>query len=153
MKILLLWIVYSFNETSESKMLQLLHIKDYQMQTLWLPMLDKLIADDLSWKKVLYGYSSRLLRFLINVRSNTLPSPDNLRRWCIHGSMSVRGPRQKATRGTVKHPKGQQRLHQWHQIMGFADRRIACDCRWSHFGPPGHPPGSPKSRHRKGRVG
>ena len=41
---------------------------------------------DLTWQKLLYGYSTRLLKFIINLRANTLPSPDDLRRWNIQGT-------------------------------------------------------------------
>ena len=65
--------------------MQLIHMKDYTMQTDWLRMIDKVISVDFTWQKLIYGYSSRLLRFIINVRANTLPTPDNLRRWNIKG--------------------------------------------------------------------
>ena len=39
------------------------------------------MAEDLTWQRILHGYSSRLLKFIINFRSSTLPSPGNLSRW------------------------------------------------------------------------
>ena len=38
---------------------------------------------DLTWLKMLQVYSASLLKFTINALANTLPSPDNLRRWSI----------------------------------------------------------------------
>ena len=38
---------------------------------------------DLTWLKMLQVYSTSLLKFTISVLANTLPSPDNLRRWSI----------------------------------------------------------------------
>ena len=46
------------------------------MQANWLMILDKVISDDFSWQRILFGYSSRLLKFIINLRPNTLRSPD-----------------------------------------------------------------------------
>ena len=43
-----------------------------------------MMKKDLSWKAILYDYSQRLLKFLINAQSNTLPSPDNLKRWSLN---------------------------------------------------------------------
>ena len=57
------------------------------LQTTWLNYLDKTSAEDLSWGKMLYNYSDRLLKFILNVRSNTLPSPDNMRRWQRRGNL------------------------------------------------------------------
>ena len=36
------------------------------------------MAKDLMWNKILYQYSDRLLKLVLNARLNTLPSPDNL---------------------------------------------------------------------------
>ena len=36
---------------------------------------------DLTWQKLLYSYSDALVKFCLNATTNTLPSPDNLRRW------------------------------------------------------------------------
>ena len=33
------------------------------------------------WGKMMTSYSARLLKFVLNARLNTLPSPDNLNRW------------------------------------------------------------------------
>ena len=72
---------------AEEKRLSLLVCRDYKMQTNWLKYLDKTSAEDLSWNKMLYNYSDRLLKFILNVRSNTLPSPDNMRRWHRRGNL------------------------------------------------------------------
>ena len=53
----------------------------YKMQGEWLQFTDHMMTDDLSWDKILWGYSDRLLKFLVNATANTLPSPDNLKRW------------------------------------------------------------------------
>ena len=36
---------------------------------------------DLTWQKLLYSYSDALVKLCLNATTNTLPSPDNLRRW------------------------------------------------------------------------
>ena len=41
------------------------------------------MAEYLGWHKIIYGFSARLLKFIINFRTSTLPSPDNLKRWNI----------------------------------------------------------------------
>ena len=60
-------------------------MQDYSLQTSWLPLIDKVMADDLSLQNMLHGYSSRLVKFILNIRGNTLASPDNLSRWNLHG--------------------------------------------------------------------
>ncbi len=45
--------------------------------------LDEQMGNDLTWKKVLYNYSEELLKFVVNGTTNTLNTPDNLRRWNI----------------------------------------------------------------------
>jgi len=68
---------------AEELRLQALH--GYQMQTSWLSWgLNGMMKKDLSWNAILYQYSQRLLKFLVNVQANTLPSPDNLRRWHLN---------------------------------------------------------------------
>ena len=67
-------------EETEAKRLLVLH--RYEMQASWLSWgLDKLMQRDLSWTTILHQYSDRLLKFVLNAQQNTLPSPDNLRRW------------------------------------------------------------------------
>ena len=75
----------SLKKEAEARRMRYLHIRQYEMQTNWLKLFDKVIAEDLTWQKILHGYSSRLLKFVMNLRANTLPSPDNLRRWNIKG--------------------------------------------------------------------
>ena len=78
-------IVARMKQEAEENRMVLLH--DYQMQTNWLHWgLDGMMKKDLSWQAMLYQYSQRLLKFLINAQSNTLPSPDNLRRWKLNRS-------------------------------------------------------------------
>ena len=57
-------------------------IHDYQIQSKWLNWdgVESAMNKDLSWNKILTQYSERLLKFVLNARLNTLPSPDNLRR-------------------------------------------------------------------------
>ena len=78
----------SMKKNAEDKRIQKIMNRDYKMQASWLPIIDEVIADDFTWHKMLYGYSERLLKFIINLRANTLPSPDNLRRWDRPGSHS-----------------------------------------------------------------
>ena len=57
-------------------------LHDYQMQASWLSWgLENMMKQDKSWQVLLYQYSQRLLQFVLNSQLNTLPSPDNLRRW------------------------------------------------------------------------
>ena len=39
------------------------------------------MTKDLTWNKLLYGYTDKLLKFVINANLLTLPSPDNIKRW------------------------------------------------------------------------
>ena len=66
---------------TEQQRLEVLH--EYKMQNSWLSYawLDGMMAKDLTWGKMLFQYSDRLLKFVLNAQLNTLPSPDNLRRW------------------------------------------------------------------------
>ena len=57
------------------------------MQTQWLRFMDDVRIADFTWKSMLTCYSDRLLKFIINMRANTLPSPDNLRRWDRKGTL------------------------------------------------------------------
>ena len=72
-----------YEEGSEEARLLVLH--GYQMQANWLSWgLDKVMEKDLTWNTILYQYSQRLLKFVLNMQANTLPTPDNLRRWNIN---------------------------------------------------------------------
>jgi hypothetical protein len=65
---------------AEERRLLILH--NYQLQAAWLSWgLDNMMRSDLTWTYLLYGYSDRLLKFMVNSQANTCPSPDNLRRW------------------------------------------------------------------------
>lgn len=67
---------------AEEKRLIVLH--NYEMQTSWLSWgLDQMIRSDLAWNSLLHDYSDRLLKFVVNMQTNTLPTPDNLRRWTL----------------------------------------------------------------------
>ena len=52
----------------------------YEIQAKWLS-----VGIDLTWKKMLYQCSDRLLKFIVNAIPGWLPSPDNLRRWNAPG--------------------------------------------------------------------
>ena len=73
-------IIERMKKEAEEKRMIILH--QYEMQTSWLSWgLDKMMFGDLSWRAILTQYSSRLLKFLVGTQTNTLPTPDNLRRW------------------------------------------------------------------------
>ena len=58
----------------------------YETQAKWLSVgIDNMQHKDLTWKKLLYQCSDRLLRFLVNAIPGWLPSPDNFRRWNAAG--------------------------------------------------------------------
>ena len=64
---------------------QLNYLSKLQMQGCWSKW-DNLMNVDFSWKKLTYGTSNGILRFLLNSATNTLPTPDNLRRLgCLQG--------------------------------------------------------------------
>ncbi len=78
-------VIDSMKDDVNAQRVQLVHRKDYTMQANWLVYHDKVAADDLKWNKIIFQYSENLLKFIINTFSNTVPSPDNLRRWKIAG--------------------------------------------------------------------
>jgi hypothetical protein len=58
----------------------------FQMQANWLrwsPVLDRGMERSTDWGKVMTHYSERLFKFVMNAGLNTLPSPDNLKRWGV----------------------------------------------------------------------
>ena len=61
---------------------QLGKLSGLQMQGCWSEW-DDLMCADFSWTKLIYGTSDGVLRFLLNSTTNTLPTPDNLRRWGV----------------------------------------------------------------------
>ena len=67
-------------EDTECK--RLVELEQYQVQAKWLSVgIDNMQRKDLTWTKLLYQCSDRLVKFLVNAIPNWLPSPDNLRRW------------------------------------------------------------------------
>jgi hypothetical protein len=67
---------------TEEKRLAILH--GYEMQNNWMSFgLDKRMDLDLSWNSMIYRYSEQLTKFVLNGTLQTLPTPDNLRRWGI----------------------------------------------------------------------
>jgi len=66
----------------EAEEKRLIVVHQYEMQASWLSWgLDKMMKSDLGWQTMLYQYSQNLLKFVLNSQTNTLPTPDNLRRW------------------------------------------------------------------------
>ena len=61
---------------------QLSHLQSLQMQGCWSEW-DKLMNVDFSWHKLLHGTSDGVLCFMLSSATNTLPTPDNLRRWGV----------------------------------------------------------------------
>ena len=55
-------------------------LKELQMQGRWLKWTDAMFQE-LSWSLLLYGGTSRDLKFLLASSMNILPAPDNLCRW------------------------------------------------------------------------
>ena len=75
-------VIERLKQETEAKRLLALH--QYRMQAGWLSWgLDQMMYCDLSWKAILNQYTDRLLKFLANSQTNTLPTPDNLRRWNV----------------------------------------------------------------------
>lgn len=57
---------------------------EYKLQNSWLKWgLSDVMSKDLTWNKILYGYSDKLLKFVLNSNLQTMASPDNLKRWNI----------------------------------------------------------------------
>ena len=63
---------------------RLVLLEKYQLQNSWLKWgLSDMMSKDLTWNKLLYGYSEKLLKFVLNSNLQTMATPDNLRRWNI----------------------------------------------------------------------
>ena len=68
----------------EAERKRLVLLENYQMQNSWLTWgLSDMMRKDLTWNKILTGYSEKLLKFVLNANLLTLATPDNLRRWKI----------------------------------------------------------------------
>jgi hypothetical protein len=75
-------IIEVLQKETENKRLAILHT--YEMQNGWMHFaIEKQMYKDLTWKKLLYSYNDNLVKFVVNGTLNTLPTPDNLRRWKI----------------------------------------------------------------------
>jgi len=61
---------------------QLQHLSRLQMQGCWSEW-DGLMNVDFTWNKLIHGTSDGMLKFLVNSTTNTLPTPDNLKRWGV----------------------------------------------------------------------
>ena len=73
-------IITRMKKEAEEKRLVILH--QYELQASWLSWgLNEMMKSDFRWNTLLYDYSDRLLKFVVNSQTNTLPTPDNLRRW------------------------------------------------------------------------
>ena len=59
---------------------QLAKLQQLSVQGRWLEWTD-VMSSDLSWRRLLHGLDDRELSFSLRVITNTLPTPDNLRRW------------------------------------------------------------------------
>ena len=71
---------------NKEEILKEVFAKQHDIQTPWLELFDKAMREDLTWNRMLTGYSASLLKFLLNFQSNTLPSPDNLNHWKCYTS-------------------------------------------------------------------
>ena len=58
------------------------HILNLALQSKWMQW-DNVIELDLKWKEIMYGMSPSMLSFYLNAVQDTLPHPQNLRRWKI----------------------------------------------------------------------
>jgi hypothetical protein len=77
-------LVRMMKEDTEQK--RLVELEKYQIQAKWLAVgIDNMQRKDLTWTKLLYQCSDRLIKFIVNAIPNWLPSPDNLRRWSQKG--------------------------------------------------------------------
>ena len=73
-------IVTRMKKDAEERRIIVLH--QYKLQASWLSWgLNEMMKSDFGWNTLLYEYSDRLLKFVVNAQTNTLPTPDNLRRW------------------------------------------------------------------------
>ena len=69
---------------------------------------------DVGWNSLLYDYSDRLLKFVVNAQTNTLPTPDNLRRWGLKRNVACGlCGRNEVTLS-----------HVWGVVIGFEGRKI-----------------------------
>ena len=68
----------------EAERKRLVLLENYQLQNSWLKWgLSDMMAKDLTWNKILTGYSDKLLKFVLNSNLQTMATPDNLKRWNI----------------------------------------------------------------------
>ena len=61
------------------------------------------LAVDLSWQQLLHKHSDSYLKFVLNSIENTLPTPDNLRRWNQSNACEGRCPLGCFKSGTLMH--------------------------------------------------
>ena len=57
---------------AEMNRMQYLFIGNYDIQTKWLKIQNNVLSDDISRRRILFGYSSTILKFIINLRANTV---------------------------------------------------------------------------------
>ena len=73
----------------EAERKRLFILENYRMQNNWLKWnLTEMMRKDLTWNKILTGYSAKLLKFVLNANLLTLATPDNLKRWNIFSDAS-----------------------------------------------------------------
>ena len=73
-------LIAALKRETEQKRLVIVH--GYEMQNGWMQWgLDRMMDQDLTWNELIYRYSEQLAKFVLNAQLQTLPTPDNLRRW------------------------------------------------------------------------
>ena len=99
---------------AEEKRLIILH--QYKLQASWLSWgLNEMMKLDVGWNSLLYDYSDRLLKFVVNAQTNTLPTPDNLRRWGLKRNVAC---------GLCGRTEVTLSLMCWGVVIGFERRKI-----------------------------
>ena len=62
----------------EAERKRLVFLEKYQLQNSWLKWgLSDMMTKDLTWNKILTGYSDKLLKFVLNSNLQTMATPDN----------------------------------------------------------------------------
>ncbi len=68
----------------EAEQKRLVYLQSYELQNSWLKWgLSDMMEKDLTWNKIMFGYSEKLLKFVLNSNLQTLATPDNLKRWKV----------------------------------------------------------------------
>ena len=98
---------------------------------------DSALAVDLSWQHILHRYSDSHFKFVLNSIENTLPTPDNLKRWGQSNACGGRCPLGCNQSGTLMHilcgceiahrEKPQNRIAWRHDSILFASYHAVTD--------------------------